>query len=133
MKDYSAMSDFEINKAVAESLGNRNVQLPAEYISGSVVSYMVSGMVGRGSYLNQDGQIEVKAREVRKDFCNNPADAWPIIVANKISILIDETVDYWSSALVHDFCDADAFSHGTSDNNPLRAAMIVFLMMEAKS
>lgn len=107
MKDYSAMSDYLINQHVAESLTGRYLYFP-DYVWDS-----------------EEGS--------RFDPCNNPADAWPIIVSNKISILIDETVDYWSSALVHDFCDADAFSHGASDNNPLRAAMIVYLqMMEQK-
>lgn len=105
MKDYSAMSDFDIQQAVLHETWGKH---PVRLLGKMMLDIMLSDY----------------------DPCNNPADAWPIIVANKISILIDETVDYWSSALVHDFCDADAFSHGTSDNNPLRAAMIVFLMMK---
>lgn len=119
MKDYSAMSDFEINKEVAYfNIGGDWLLEPSDE--------------RKFTFYN----LEVQTRNTVElpDYCNKPADAWPIIVANKISILIDETVDYWSSALVHDFCDADAFSHGTSDNNPLRAAMIVYLqMMEQKS
>ena len=105
MKDYSAMSDFDIQQAVLHETWGKH---PVRLLGKMMLDIMLSDY----------------------DPCNNPADAWPIIVANKISILIDETVDYWSSALVHDFCDADAFSHGASDNNPLRAAMIVFLMMK---
>ena len=105
MKDYSAMSDFDIQQAVLHETWGKH---PVRLLGKMMLDIMLSDY----------------------DPCNNPADAWPIIVANKISILIDETVDYWSSALVHDFCDTDAFSHGTSDNNPLRAAMIVFLMMK---
>lgn len=124
MKDYSAMSDFEINKQVAESLGNRHVTLPGEYISGSVVSYMVE----RSSNLNREGQIEIKSYEVRKDFCNNPADAWPIITANNIGLI----------PYKHNPCAFDSrkgLIHGcVNHENILRAAMIVYLqMMEQKS
>ncbi|HGH3390639.1 TPA: phage protein NinX family protein [Citrobacter freundii] len=64
------------------------------------------------------------------DYCNNPADAWPIIVDNRITVMIDDTTTEWSSASVQDFCDASAFQHFNCHKNPLRAAMITFLMMQ---
>ncbi|WP_024555184.1 phage protein NinX family protein, partial [Franconibacter helveticus] len=64
------------------------------------------------------------------DYCNNPADAWAIIVENKISIMIDDTCTEWSTALVQDYCDHSAFSHSTLHANPLRSAMITYLMMQ---
>ena len=60
-----------------------------------------------------------------KDYCNNPSDAWPIILENKISV-----VNYCGAkndwyAVNHDFS-----IESMTTENPLRAAMIVYLMME---
>lgn len=60
------------------------------------------------------------------DYCNNPADAWPVIADNHIGIMPFKT------------CDAKAWplsigllsGADVRDKNPLRAAMIVFLMMK---
>ena len=55
------------------------------------------------------------------DPCNNPSDAWPIILENKITI---EPIvcfgDLWQANIKH---------HKELCENPLRAAMIVYLMM----
>lgn len=63
------------------------------------------------------------------DYCNNPADAWPIIKDNMISLCAYKRensgmkkVSWWEA---DNFC-----KHITRDDNPLRAAMIVFLMMQ---
>ncbi|HEJ7990226.1 TPA: DUF2591 family protein [Serratia liquefaciens] len=68
-----------------------------------------------------------------KDYCNNPADAWPIIVKHGISL----THDYgeWESEAC---LDLPIGAHGTDelcsvggiDKNPLRAAMIAFLLLK---
>ncbi|BBV32137.1 phage protein NinX family protein [Citrobacter sp. Cc139] len=62
--------------------------------------------------------------------CSNPSDAWPIIVDNRITVMIDDTTNDWSAALVQDFCDTSAFKHSNCHKNPLRAAMVTFLMMQ---
>ena len=60
---------------------------------------------------------------------DNPADAWPVIAKHQISICAYERNnpgmknEYWWEA--DRFCEFI-----TIDNNPLRAAMIVFLMMQ---
>lgn len=54
---------------------------------------------------------------------NNPADMWPIIIDNKLSIEPHALEDTFFSASRH--CE---FSH--QHKNPLRAAAIVFLMMK---
>lgn len=111
MKDYSAMSDFEINKAVDD-------------------------------ILHPPKPRHVKA--YNSNYCNNPADAWHIITANKITIIA--CADKWIAVPIGSIIDGDtsenesmmycnSFSnaHGVSDVNPLRAAMIVYLqMMEQK-
>ncbi|WP_145569111.1 phage protein NinX family protein [Yersinia mollaretii] len=93
MKDYSAMSDEDINKLV-----------------GGHIGFADKLMVGTG----------------QKDYCNNPADAWPIIMDNKISIR-----NIYQACNCHDGWMAN-FLHVSSkiENSPLRAAMIVFLMMK---
>lgn len=79
----------------------------------------INNMVGR-----------VVSQRFRTDYCNNPADAWPIIQGNRISLVIDDTTNEWSSALVNDFSEDSAFQHSNANKNPLRAAMITFLMMQ---
>lgn len=72
-----------------------------------------------------------------KHYCSNPADAWPIIVANKISIVSLD--DKWIAAPVDTVIDGItgdfdvcfyASDNAVTDVNPLRAAMIVFLEMQ---
>lgn len=63
---------------------------------------------------------------VVNDYCNNPADAWPIIIENHIAVVpYKHTLPQaWptSFGLVSKFT--------TEDRNPLRAAMITFLKMQ---
>lgn len=73
---------------------------------------------------------------VINDYCNNPADAWPILVENGIS-LIKCTVGsgYWSAEIITDIDEVTdklfqcQSSFDYQDANPLRAAMIVYLQM----
>ncbi|EJC1153962.1 DUF2591 domain-containing protein [Cronobacter malonaticus] len=57
------------------------------------------------------------------DYCNNPADAWPIILSNRIGVVPGTASDKWAAH----YCNWDI---AIADTNPLRAAMIVFLMMQ---
>lgn len=104
--DYSKLSDFEINLQVNRALGMKH-------------------------YPNQEKQIvEVFGDVVIFDPCNKPADAWPIILENKICLRCKPNREDW-----------DAFTLGpegyteeiTYDKNPLRAAMIIFLVMQEES
>lgn len=65
---------------------------------------------------------------VINDYCNNPADAWPIITENRISIVWDcaedASAEWWNAFDQFDDCRVQYQS------NPLRAAMIVFIMMQ---
>lgn len=59
-----------------------------------------------------------------KDYCNNPADAWPIIAGSMISISpVGNDWQLWEAAGM----DGMKADYG---KNPLRSAMIVFLMMK---
>lgn len=114
--DYSKMSDFDINKLVAIATGHKQL-----------------GSLGwRGL---KDGEFnEVMVRGPLKiggfDPCNNPADAWPVIVANNIDIIQDngQGCALATNSAIQMFLGDDV--HISQDENPLRAAMIVFLMMQ---
>lgn len=56
------------------------------------------------------------------DFCNSPEEMWPIIIENRINLnAYNDPEQGWSSTTdTSFFVDSD---------NPLRAAAIVFLMM----
>lgn len=94
MKNYSEMSDFEINKLVAIYLGVK----PRKTIS----------------FICQE-------KDIYPDYCNNPSDAWPIIVENKICI---------NNFCKFGWCSDSEHGDYVYHDNPLRAAMIVYLMMK---
>ncbi|QXB23906.1 phage protein NinX family protein [Lelliottia amnigena] len=64
--------------------------------------------------------------EFHRNYCNNPADAWPILLENHIAVVpYRHTLPQaWPTA----FGMASKFT--TEHANPLRAGMIVFLMMQ---
>lgn len=106
MKNYEDMSDFEINKAVALIVGVtfNDDGAPVRFVECDTGSY--------GDF-----------NEIEFDPCANPADAWPIIEKYRISIInLDE--DEWGARGVA-YCKSKRAIH----ENPLRAAMIVFLKM----
>lgn len=107
MKNYEDMSYFEINCKVALYLGES-------------VSREHECMKSGSCFL----LTEIMADRVEFNPCNNPSDAWPIIVENKINI-------EWRDSL-----KVPPLAKGTggnqcwhADKNPLRAAMICFLKM----
>ncbi|NCH18355.1 phage protein NinX family protein [Cronobacter sakazakii] len=76
----------------------------------------INNMVGR-----------VVSQRFRTDYCNDPGAAWPIITANKISIYAMSEADKrgrWGAEASH---PDDSYHF---NDNPLRAAMITFLMMQ---
>lgn len=113
MKDYASMSDFEINKAVAVATGHYHDDCDIAKIGSSLV----------GVEWDDDTGYATKAF----DFCNNPADAWPIITENKISIYAMSETDARGKWGAEAFYPSEAYHF---NDNPLRAAMIVFLMMK---
>lgn len=105
MKDYSEMSDYEIDKAVAKIV--------------STDSYVESYDENR--VLIHDYHNGVCLGWKTFNPCNNPSDMWPLIVENRIWIQPDMVGDgYWHCH------NEDLWS---KDKNPLRAAAIVFLML----
>lgn len=106
--DSSKLSDFEINKCVAKIHG------------GFALTLAVHNEPPSGKSFDPG----------RFDPCNNPADAWPIIVANNIDIIQDngQGCALATNSAIQMFLGDDV--HISRDENPLRAAMIVFLMMQ---
>ncbi|MDU5684221.1 MAG: phage protein NinX family protein [Kluyvera cryocrescens] len=100
--DYSKMSDHEINKMVAISLGK-------DVMPDDCQDFGISGF---SEVMLRNGDI--------KDYCNEASDAWPIIEKYRISFLDQLT----------EWCvDAKGVSP-VFEANPLRGAMIVFLLMQ---
>lgn len=113
MIDYSKLSDFEIDKAVADALG---------------LKYEIAVM-----FVNPVDKVNGKHTEeyIRQKITNNekhwkrfspvniPNNAWSIIVENGISL-----ISLNGKYRAHDF------KYMSEHANPLRAAMIVFLMMQ---
>ena len=109
--DYSKMSDFQINMAVHGCLG---LDLhDCTEVAGSLTKIRSTG-----------GHCV--------DYCNNPADAWQIIQENGISI--NHCNGVWEASFEWDapvgaFGTYETVTTSTEHKNPLRAAMVAYLMM----
>ena len=125
MKDYASMSDFEINCHVAISLGMKEHFFMCAGVEGDFddeIPLIERGPIWQtckyrvGAYKPSNGNCF--------NPCNNPADAWPIITEYRISI-IDLNDKEWG-------CRVEG-AHGVMraiNENPVRCAMVVFLMMK---
>lgn len=80
--------------------------------------------IAKGTLLRKGEHVslyQIDGLDLCTDFCNSWADAGPIILANRIGLT--PSVDIW-----HAYSADEDFL--CSISNPLRAAMIVFLMMK---
>ena len=127
MTDYSKLSDFEINSAVHNALMKEPYKI--EFLGNDRIRWV------SGSTNVTTEKVEYSKKSL-KDYCNNPADAWPLVVENDIALLPSCGFDWVAisgltlnshSSYIDERLD-DCLRH--SDMNPLRAAMIVFLMMQ---
>ena len=127
--DYSKLSDFEINCEVFEKLyGGAPDYKEGE--NGAMVLISYEGDIVRGE------PVEIAVERGKFNPCNNPADAWLIILGHKLShinaddewlcVPDDTVVDGTTGDKVQMIYSGD----GHVDANPLRAAMTVFLMMQ---
>ena len=106
--NYEQMSDFDINRLVAINRGGYQGH----------VAHMQYGV--KESDKDSCGMFHFE-----RDYCNNPSDAMPILIEMKIGFK-------W----VNGSCTASSVMRGyheSTSNNPLRAAMIAFLMMQEKA
>lgn len=119
--NYSKLSDFEINGMVAsltQSTGDHTQTSNETFIHEYADIGEINGLcIGWKKF----------------DPCNNPADAWPIIVANGISL--NHYTGTWEASYEYDapigaFGTDEAVTSAIEHKNPLRAAMIAFLLMQ---
>lgn len=108
--NYEEMSDYEIAVAVAKAQGIHWSARPT-FPPNNTIHWLYSD--------NWDAEKSIQL----PDYCNNPSDAWPIIVENGISLEAD-AVDggVWRASF--------GLLFRAYHKNPLRAAMIVYLMMQ---
>jgi len=119
--DYSKLSDFDIN---CEVLAISSPDIKHMCLSGDNSCFYDCGPTGDGWH-----QIDIP------DYCNTPADAWPIIHQHGISIAFDKDEDEWLAwgDFAFDQAGWDMKKEpeiSCAHTNPLRAAMTVFLMMQ---
>lgn len=113
--DYSQLSDFEINKRVAEIVYSIGVVADDFYAKDIPFAYHRDEQV----FIFIDEPLSGAWRSYNP--CNNPADAYPVIYKNGISIGIHGYGEWGAGTIKHTHIDGV---------NPLRSAMIVFLMMQ---
>lgn len=127
--NYETMTDFEINLEVMKiKLSGQIIKYHDQEVDELIQMLGIDGGKPTVKFTTASGSNQ------SFDGCNNPADAWPIIVENEISInpcysLGGSTMNYeptgkWSAE--HFNLESEQITH----KNPLRAAMIVFLMMQ---
>jgi hypothetical protein len=129
--NYEEMSDFEINKAVhfymleSGAIGEKYRRNEVDFVDvfrndlgvspgPSVIAVMRYVKDGASDGYNPFGGAF--------DYCNNPSDAWQIITDLRIGLVHVNSLWRAQSLLA-------GYRECYSDN-PLRAAMIVFLMMK---
>ncbi len=115
---YEEMSDFEINYLVAKiaTVGeviSKDDMWPVDNANAVQVIYRVGVS---GEY---------------KDYCNDPADMWPIIFEYGIEISPLYRGE-WCASYISEYTYNEDPIYGLqfSGENPLRAAAIVFLMLK---
>ncbi|MEJ1472587.1 phage protein NinX family protein [Escherichia coli] len=126
--DYSQLSDFEINVAVFEAIHNGSPDYK-EGENGDMVFVSFEGDIVNGD------AVEVEVERGSFNPCANPADAWPIITENKISTMwmtAEKEWCAWSGGDLEEGCWEweNIPDYCFCGESPLRAAMIVFLMMQ---
>lgn len=104
-------------------------------VEDSEINIRVGELFGWNAYfIHPDGSVTFRDDKGRlkgkKNYCNNPADAWPIIEENGISI-VKFGHDMWLAA--SDAYWVDGFEwqiDGEIHQKSFRAAMICFLKMQ---
>lgn len=114
--NYAEMTDFEINKAVAIARGYAEENCDFGW----------TGKPDVGVEWNEQTGYPTKSF----NYCNSWADAGPIIESKGISIVKFEG-DHWIADGKAYWVDGVEWNiGGVGNKKPLRAAMIIFLMMQ---
>ncbi|MFH5067192.1 phage protein NinX family protein [Enterobacter cloacae complex sp. 2024EL-00215] len=120
--DYSQLSDQVINAMVGKIVSKDGLSIIASDGNAVIHEYADCGEF-KGICLGWKVF----------DPCNNAADAWPIIVGNDISL--NSYGSAWEASFEHDapigaYGTDETVTSGYEHRNPLRAAMIAFLMKQ---
>ena len=118
MKDYASMSDQQINQLVGEKVSRDGMSIIASDGNAVIHEYSDCG----------DFKGVCLGWKVF-DPCNNPADAWPIIIESGITLAFQDG-NWWADNLAYWVDGVEWNIGGIIDKNPLKAAMIAFLMMK---
>jgi hypothetical protein len=114
------LSDFEINVKICESLG-------IKYEEGLDVLFAAGKSTG-------DNVVAVMGPV---DYCNNPSDMMPLVFEAGISLIAPdyELKGDWRarSEVEESRHEPMMWTHESSHANPLRAAAIVYLLMQNQS
>lgn len=119
--NYEEMSDFEINLRVAKKRSLLVNEKQAASLKIKSSSVLVNDIVQTFEF----------------NPCNNPSDAWSIIMDNTISVI--KNGHWWFCGIANlkegmwefdNTTTRDCVDFETYGENPLRAAMICFLKME---
>ncbi|MDU6817821.1 MAG: phage protein NinX family protein [Leclercia adecarboxylata] len=121
--DYSKLSDQEINGLVIDAISDGN----QAYRGGDGSAIELLHQINTVEFGEHVEREEVYAKF---DPCNNPADAWPIIVENNISLVLDNPSSPMATSNCVGWYSDEEPPIYASNQNPLRAAMTVFLMMQ---
>lgn len=114
MKDYSKMSDFEINSAVHNLSLSLGYDL--KFLGNDAIEW------SKGGEVITTAKVEYTKNGLH-NYCNNPSDAWTIIIENSITFNYDTAQVHVGSYF------SDTAKVSENRNKALRAAMIVYLMM----
>lgn len=114
--NYEELSDYDVNEAVAKKLGVVDKDFKVD-----------------NSWTWKEGNVAIyrdhHTRDLFKDYCNSPSDAWPIIVKYGISIWqacsASDNSGLWNASI------GDVLSPKVEwTERPLRAAMLCFVKMK---
>lgn len=126
--NYSEMTDFEINCAVAASLGREFFYNSPGERGRRRKSFVINERC-RDVYESEAWSSDVFAP------CKSWADAGPIISDNKIAIIPERDGTWFAlgKPQIKNNWRVESTGSFHNDTTPLRTAMIVFLMMQEKA
>ncbi|MEG4669587.1 phage protein NinX family protein [Enterobacter cloacae] len=118
--DYSQLSDQEINAMVGKIVSTDGLSIIASDGNAVIHEYADCGEF-KGICLGWKVF----------DPCNNWSDGGPIIVSNQISLMYEEAIGKWCAGKPYwvDGCEWQ-LDIDVMEANPLRSAMIFFLIMQ---
>lgn len=125
MSKYDEMSDSKIAMCVAMKIEDVTYNDLGEPDFAKDCFSETKGTHARVCWVGCDGEY------VSFDPCNNPSEAWPIILDNGISInKWDKSDSFWTADVEHPKACDEYNTIEVKHENPLRAAAICFLLMK---